>query len=86
MEYFYLASLLYCECDIRIMEILRNPSCGSLLTGQSIIPTEGIFFLLSKEVLNGTAEDEKEGGKGSITKIDLSTATSDTGEFSKQNI
>lgn len=68
------------------MEILRNPSCGSLLTGQSIIPTEGIFFLLSKEVLNGTAEDEKEGGKGSITKIDLSTATSDTGEFSKQNI
>lgn len=31
MEYFYLASLLYCACDIRIMEILRNPSCGSLL-------------------------------------------------------
>lgn len=70
------------------MEILRNPSCGSLLTGQSTIPTKGIFFffLLSKEVFNGTAEEEKEWGKGSITKIDLSTATSDPGEFSKQSI
>ena len=42
--YFCLASLLFCERDIRILEILRNPSCGSLLTGRSIIPrlTEGI--------------------------------------------
>ena len=68
MEYFYLASLLYCECDIRIMEILRKPSCGSLLTGQSIIPTKGIFFLLFKEVLNGTAEEEKEGGREASPK------------------
>ena len=50
-------------------------------------PLKGFFFfLLSKEVFNGTAEEEKEWGKGSITKIDLSTATSDPGEFSKQSI